>query len=216
MNKKLKNFNDLFSENDQIVYKALLAKKDWLFVPLFLKGNLEVNLDENGNKHYRFLEALYDDVLAFDEIVLDKKLPLKPRLKSKIEMKLTPYVKLTLLDSIPDDESPFFAEYDFTKINDETYHSLLANFYPCFPLRTLDINLLTLESSRSEQLKCVMIGKKCEYVLIVDRFTLINNCLYAPILRAIHVRPTADPLLKEELQILCKEKGIIYKEVLYD
>jgi len=216
VNKQLQNYIDLFSENDTTVYKALLAKKDWLFVPLFLRGNLEVKLDENNQKHFRLLESLYDDVLNFDSIVFEEKLALEPHLKLKIETKLASYVRLTLLDTIPDDDSPFFAEYDFTKINDETYHSLLANFYPCLSLRTLAINPLTLKSSLLEQLKCVMVGKKGEHVLIVERSTLINDCLYAPILRAIHVRPTIDHLLKEELQILCKEKGIIYKEVRYD
>lgn len=216
MNKKLQNFVNLFSEDDRIVYKAIFAKKDWLFVPLYLRGNLDVTIDENNLKHFRLIEALYDDVLTFDEIRLSKKLSLDTNLKTKIEKSLSPYVKVTLFDSICDDNSPFYAEYDFTKINEETYHSLLANFYPCMSIRSLSIDASKLEFSLIEKLKCAMVGLKGEHVLIVERSTLINNSLYAPILRAIHVRTTAEPLLKQELSTLCKEKGIIYKEVIYD
>jgi len=216
VNKQLQNFLDLFSDDDTTVYKALLAKKDWLFVPLYLRGNLEEVMDENGLKHFRLIESLYDDVLPFEKITISTNLPLKPALKAKIEASLSSYSKVSLFNFIPDDDSPFFAEYDFTKINEQTYHALLANFYPCFPIKTLEINLSLVETSFLEKLKCAMIGKKGEHVLIVERTTLINDSLYAPILRAIHVRSNADPLLKEELHILCKEKGIIYKEVLYD
>lgn len=216
MNKQLKNFVDLFSDDDTVVYHAILAKKDWLFVPLFLRGNTLVSKDERNLVHYPFIEALYDDVLPFDKIVLDAEIPIKKSLKSKIESHLEQYLKLVLLDFIPDDDTPFFAEYDFTKINEQTYHSLVANFYPCFSTRSLSIDLSLIETSFVEKMKCAMVGKKGEHVLIVDKASLLNDSLYAPILRAIHVRHDADSVLKEELRLLCKEKGIIYKEVIYD
>ncbi|MCX5775109.1 MAG: hypothetical protein NTV44_01935 [Firmicutes bacterium] len=216
MNKKLQNFMNLFSDDDKVVYQAILAKKDWLFVPLFLPGNTMVYMDERNLRHYRLLEAIYDDVLPFDKILLDTKIPVKSDVKLKVESDLKEYRKLVLMDAIPNDNTPFFAEYDFTKLNEETYHALVANFYPCLSVRSLSIDLSLLETSLIEKLKSVMVGKKGEHVLIVDQSVLLNDSLYAPMLRAIHVRPNADPVLQEELRLLCKEKGIIYKEVHYD
>ena len=42
MNKLLKNFYDLYSNDDSVCYKALLEKKDWMFRKLLKMkfGNL--------------------------------------------------------------------------------------------------------------------------------------------------------------------------------
>lgn len=216
MKEKIKNFIDLFNEDDRIVYQALVAKKDWLFVPLFLKGNLEITKEGPKAGHYRQLECLYDDVLPFEQIRLGDDCNLTSSKQQIVEDSLSTFSILKLSSERPSGAVPFYAEYDFTKLDDVAYHALVANVYPCFPHKELEIDESKLDNSLIEQMKCAMIGKEKDFVIILDSNTLIDGCFFAPILKRVYVQPFADETLKEELRLLCREKGIIYKEVSYD
>ena len=74
---------DLFSDEDPIIYKAVRQKKDWLFVPLFLRGDINQVADSQGSIHYRKIEALVDDVLPFEKAVLPEELSLSSIKKPK-------------------------------------------------------------------------------------------------------------------------------------
>ncbi len=213
MNEYLKNFLELFSEDDQTIYQALLAKKDWLFVPLFLKGNLNQIIDSQGLKHFRLIEALYDDVLPFDKAILVNESEYSLQQRRALNEAYENFRVLSLeTDRKSMDGAPFFAEYDFTKIDQRGYHALLANFFPCLRKEELEIDPLADMSLAVNQLRPLMIGPKGRYVLILESHLLIQDAFYAPILRKIHVAVSASDELKDEFRHLCKEKGIIYTE----
>ncbi len=213
MNLFLKNFLELFSDDDKTIYQALLTKKDWLFVPLFLKGDLDQVTDSQGLKHYRMIEALYDEVLPFEKVKLPKDLGYSEQQQTKLNESLENYRLLFLeTDKKSCSGAPFFAEFDFTKIDQRGYHSLLANFFPCLSKEELELDPLADVSQAVNQLKPLMIGPKGRYVLILESHLLIQDSFYAPVLRKIHVASSSPEELKEEFRHMCKEKGIIYTE----
>jgi len=213
MNVFLKNLLDLFSDEDPVVYKAVRQKKDWLFVPLFLRGDLVQVKDSQGLLHYRKIEAIYDDVLHFEKAAIPHELLLSNEKKKKLNSAYDAYRVLKLeTDSNNLKDAPFFAEYDFTKIDQRGYHALLANFFPCLSIEELEISTNDDFSLVVNQLKPLMVGPKGQCVLILESHLLIQDAFYAPVLRKIHANPDSSMELKEELRQICKEKGIIYTE----
>ena len=196
MNKYLDNFNRLFSDDDKIVYQAILEKKDWLFHPLYLSGNLDITLDEQGKKHFKFLESLFDNVILFK--------------KSKNELaKNFRYVKFS--NDLSNEEALFFIEYDFTRIDEKGYHAIVANYYPCLSEEELHIDYSS--KSVKEVLKTMMIGENNESVIILDQSALINDAFFAPIIRKVFVKESAPKEVKEVLINLAVDKDVEYVEL---
>jgi hypothetical protein len=213
MKNELDNLYHLFSDNDQEVYQALIDKKDWLFTPLFLRGDLNQVMDDLGKAHYRKIESLVDEVLPFEKVTLGTNLGLEKDkiilLQNSIEHFRTLYLERNVADVC---DAPFFVEYDFAKIDNRSYYALLANFYPCMSQDELEINYNEVTNSIVEQLKLMMIGPKGRFVLIIESSLLINDSFFAPYMVRIHANRNADFLLREELRQIAKEKGIIYVE----
>ncbi len=213
MNVFLQNLMDLFSDEDPIIYKAVRQKKDWLFVPLFLRGDINQVADSQGLIHYRKIEALVDDVLPFEKAVLPEELSLSSDKEAEIKSAYKAYRVLRLeTDPTMLSDAPFFVEYDFTKIDQRGYHALLANFFPCLSVEELDIKASDDFSKVVNQLKPLMVGPHGQCVLILENHLLIQDSFYAPVLRKIHANPSSSLELREELRQICKEKGIIYTE----
>ena len=196
MNKYLDNFNRLFSDDDKVVYQAILEKKDWLFHPLYLSGNLDITLDEQGKKHFKFLESLFDNVILFK--------------KSKNELANNfRYVKFS--NDLSNEEALFFIEYDFTRIDEKGYRAVVANYYPCLSEEELHIDYSS--KSVKEVLKTMMIGESNESVIILDQSALINDAFFAPIIRKIFVKESAPKEVKEVLINLAVDKDVEYVEL---
>ena len=196
MNKYLDNFNRLFSDDDKVVYQAILEKKDWLFHPLYLSGNLDITLDEQGKKHFKFLESLFDNVILFK--------------KSKNELANNfRYVKFS--NDLSNEEALFFIEYDFTRIDEKGYHAIVANYYPCLSEEELHIDYSS--KSVKEVLKTMMIGENNESVIILDQSALINDAFFAPIIRKVFVKESAPKEVKEVLINLAVDKDVEYVEL---
>lgn len=197
MNKYLDNFNRLFSDDDQIVYQAILEKKDWICCPLYLPGNLDITIDEQGKKHFKFLESLFDNVILFK--------------KSKNELASNfRYVKF-LTSIINEEEAMFYIEYDFTRIDEKGYRAVVANYYPCLNEEELHIDYSSKDTK--EALKTMMIGENNESVIILDENALINDAFFAPIIRKIFVKESAPKEVKEVLINLAVDKDVEYVEL---
>lgn len=196
MNKYLDNFNRLFSDDDKIVYQAILEKKDWICRPLYLPGNLDITIDEQGKKHFKFLESLFDNVILFK--------------KSKNELANNfRYVKFS--NDLSNEEALFFIEYDFTRIDEKGYHAIVANYYPCLSEEELHIDYSS--KSVKEILKTMMIGENNESVIILDQSALINDAFFAPIIRKVLVKESAPKEVKEVLINLAVDKDVEYVEL---
>ena len=197
MNKYLDNFNRLFSDDDKIVYQAILEKKDWICRPLYLLGNLDITIDEQGKKHFKFLESLFDNVILFK--------------KSKNELASNfRYVKF-LTSIINEEEAMFYIEYDFTRIDEKGYRAVVANYYPCLNEEELHIDYSSKDTK--EVLKTMMIGENNESVIILDENALINDAFFAQIIRKIFVKESAPKEVKEVLINLAVDKDVEYVEL---
>lgn len=195
MHKYLDNFNRLFDEDDNIVYQAILEKKDWILVPLYLQGDLSISLDANGQKHFYFLESLFDDTIIFKKLeTLQDNNFRYAKFKTKI-----------------DNQALFYIEYDFRLIDDKGYQSLVANFYPCLSKKDLNINEESTEVK--EILKQYMIGQEDERVIILDKNALLNERFFAPVIKRILVQKKAPQEVREVLEALANEKKIEIKEI---
>lgn len=196
MNKYLDNFYRLFSENDQEVYKAVLEKKDWILAPLYLPGDLSMSKDKEGKNHFLALEALFDDVLLF---------------KSLDDKRVSNFRYVKFKKSIKGNSHPhFYIEYDFNKIDQKGYQTVVANFYPCLNKKNLEIDKDS--NDIKELLKIFMIGEENEAVIVLEESNLLNNAFFAPIMKRVIVSETAPMEVKEVLIKLAEEKDIGYVE----
>lgn len=196
MHKYLDNYYRLFSENDQEVYKAVLEKKDWILVPLFLPGDLTMEKDEGGNNHFFALEALFNDVLLFKKLDDER-------------LKNFRYIKFK--KNLSGNNHPhFYIEYDFNKIDQKGYQTVVANFYHCLNKKELEIQKES--SDVKELLKLFMIGEENEAVIVLDESNLLNNAFFAPIMKRIIVSDMAPHEVKEVLIKLATEKDVEYVE----
>lgn len=196
MNKYLDNYYRLFSENDQEVYQAVLEKKDWILVPLYLPGDLSMEKDEEGKNHFFALEALFNDVLLF---------------KSLGDERLKQYRYVKFKKSLIGNNHPhFYIEYDFNKIDQKGYQTVVANFYHCLNKKELEINKES--DDVKELLKLFMIGEENEAVIVLEESNLLNNAFFAPIIKRIIVSDLAPHEVKEVLIKLANEKDVEYIE----
>lgn len=213
----LANLEALYSDDDQVVYQAILAKKDWMFRPLFLAGNFTMTIDQNGKEHFPFIEALFDDVLLFNDLIISEKLCKNKKQRDKINKIIgQQFAKITFHGDINNNENTphFYIEYDFAKIDQKGYQALVANFFPCF--ENINIDKTKLESSLVEQIKVGIIGKTGDFCLIIDKSQLLNNAFYAPVMKKVIVHKYAPKEVKDVLKQLTSDKEIIYEEADYE
>ena len=117
-----------------------------------MPGNLDITIDEQGKKHFKFLESLFDNVILFK--------------KSKNELARNfRYIKF-LTSIINEEEAMFYIEYDFTRIDEKGYRAVVANYYPCLNEEELHIDYSSKDTK--EALKTMMIGENNESVIILD------------------------------------------------
>ena len=124
MKNKLQNLRQLFSDDNNIMYKAILEKKDWILKPMYVVATLSSNSDIEDifERRLRFKKAYLDgDAFSNKELYLEA----FDRFNNQFRV-------LYLYNEIPfvNDESDFVIEYDFRKLTDNEYKILFANFYP--------------------------------------------------------------------------------------
>ena len=188
MNKFLKNFYDLYSEDNQICYKAILEKKDWLFQTLYIPIHFKETIEEEKSL-YLELYGLLDTSFEFSKLEYSKEifasLDLEKVLKiiSKFNEK---FRFLKLINKLPTnfEEDTFYVEVNMHKMDDKVYKELVANFYPC--LTREELELTYDENSDLELLKLPMVGDINEWVLILSNEALLNNRYYLPLCEMIY------------------------------
>lgn len=188
MNYYLQNFIDLFSEDDSVVYKALQAKKDWMFRKLYLK--VKFTKVENKKIPYPELFAAMDQTIHFD------KLPGESEVIKKFNESFR-YKVLT--ENLDLEKSSFLIELNLYAMDEKAYKDLVANFYPCMPIEELEI---TNDGSVLNLLKLPMIGKNGDWVLIISKDQLLNDNYYLPCFKKVILNKK---LLNEQEQLTVEE-----------
>jgi hypothetical protein len=188
MNKYLKNFYDLYSEDDQVCYRAILEKKDWLFRKLYIPVSFD-KVVEDGKDLYKELYALMDSSFIFKSMYYNKEVFLDTHYEDCLQiinafnnqfryLHLYEELDFTLGKDI------FFVEIDPFKMDDKVYKDLVSNFYPCFNSPT-DLELKYDKNQMIELLKLPMINNH-GYVLILAKDVLLNDRYYLPIIKKLH------------------------------
>ena len=219
MKNDLDIFNNLYGDDDELVFKALTAKKDWMFEKyLYAKGHINTTFDSNGRVHYPFIESMLDETLLFEDVKINDSSLLTDVLKIQVESLLNDHFQfLNLYDSI-DGSAPFYVEYDFDLIDNNGFNILFPNFFRKHDFEFWNIDLERIKEKTDdvvEQLKLAFVGNEGEYVIVMDKINLINNALFAPVARKIIARSDIEEELKIELKSIAEEKEIEYEEVSY-
>lgn len=195
MNKHLENFNNLFSLDQNIVYKALLAKKDLINGFFYSDYDFSMHL-ENGKE-------IYDDLFS----LLNKSLLLKTDKSDNFAYRYFNKDKKCLKK-----EGHFLVGYDFTKLETAPYKELFANFYPCIDEK----DKVTFDEPIMNELLDMMISKN-EYVLILDKTNLINNAYPINVIKEIiYDKNYIDDLKLEALKEIATSLDITLKEETYE
>lgn len=201
MNKFLKNFYNLYSEDNQVCYKAILEKKDWLFQTLYIPIHFKETI-EDGKSLYLELYGLLDSSFEFSKLEyskdifgsldLEKVLKITSNFNEKFRF-------LKLINKIPSsfEEDTFYVEVNMPKMEDKVYKELVANFYPCLSKEELELTFN--ENDDLELLKLAMIGDINEWVLILSVDALINNRYYLPLCEMIHYNKKLTKEQKESI-----------------
>ena len=177
MNKYLENFYNLYSDDDQTVYKAVLDKQTWLNKEFYLIMQLSNNSD---------LEDLFERRLRF------KRLYLNPGFFSgddELYKEANQYFNdnfrvLYLFDEMPsiDERYEFIIKIDFRKLPISSYRMLFSNYFPCIDQREIP----EVKDSSLESLFPLSMNKELgDGVIILDNNALIDNTFPANVLSEI-------------------------------
>lgn len=207
MKNKLQNLRQLFSDDNNIMYKAILEKKDWILKPMYVVATLSSNSDIEDifERRLRFKKAYLDgDAFSNKESYLEA----FDRFNNQFRV-------LYLYNEIPfvNDESDFVIEYDFRKLTDNEYKILFANFYP---------TLNETERKESEDddliylLKQAMDDRLGDASIILDLNNLQESCFFSNVLNKIIISNHLNEGYKMHLKLLCEKLNITLKEITYD
>ena len=106
---------------------------------------------------------------------------------------------MELYDEIPkNSKDNFFIELDFTKLELSEYNSLFANFYRTIDFKDLDINLK--KPDFYEVIKCLIIRKRLQNLIILTKNQYIDNKIYLPIISKIYINNKTSRKLVETLE----------------
>ena len=187
MNKYLENFMNLYSLDNEVCYKALLEKKDWMFRKIYIPVSFEKTVRDNKDL-YLELYALMDQSFIFSKLGYEKDtfldLPFEASLKLINEFNKS-YRLLNVLEHIDFNykKDTFLVEMDMTKMDDKVYRDLVANFYPAFKdARELE---LKYDTSITELIKLAM-RQESDFVFVLSKDNLIDDKYFLPCIKALH------------------------------
>lgn len=210
MNKFLKNFKDLYSDDDNVVYQALLEKKDWILQDLYMPGDLTITVSEDGSKHFKMLEDLVNDSILLDSY------PFMDNIyKGMNEGFKNLRYKVFFKNIKKNRTNLFWVKYDFASITKSNYQRLVANYYPRLKEEELEIGTSDF-ASLLDAMKVLMIGDEDESIIILHTDDLSDQYMEAPKIKTIVVHSSAAKEIKEALKQVAKAKNCEYEEANYE
>lgn len=185
MNPFIKNFNDLFSSDDNTVYSAVLLKRNWMFRKFYFPYTFNCTVVE-GNEMFYDLYALIDQTILFKKIDLSNEMFVGNENKKKeIENVFNKTYRVAYCyEKIPNIPNTFYAEVDFFKIDKDTYNQLVANFYPCLP-KLEDLELKYDSEDWIDILKYPMYGEDKKWLFILPKDKMVDDRFYLPIIKKL-------------------------------
>ena len=198
MNKEVLNLIEIYTKESKELQKALAFKYNWLNKKFIIEGNLDFTFDNNGLKHYDFIESLYDGIILLKKPRIEEEYFTSDEIEY-IKFFTEDLLVLELYDEIPKiSKDNFFIELDFTKLELSEYNSLFANFYRTIEFKDLNINLK--KPDFYEVIKCLIIRKRLQNLIILTKNQYIDNKIYLPIISKIYINNKTSRKLVETLK----------------
>ncbi len=204
MNEYIKNFYQLFSEDDNEVYQALILKKDWILHSFYLICSLDSknDIEDILQGRIKFKKLMINPYLYDD----NQELTLK---NSNLFNDKYRVLYLNETKPIIDGKREFILKLDFNKLMDNEYKLLFANFYP-----TIEEEIIKKELTDDEKslILSAMDRGLGENVIIIDKQYLKDDYLYIHLEEEIIFSSILEDKFKEVLKQLSKILSIKYKE----
>lgn len=163
MNKYINNFINLFSNDNNTIYKAILEKKDWILDEYYIELDF-VPSKVDGLDVYPKVFALLDGGVYMNPCILEDD-------KENMLVSINSYLDLFAKDHIPFKKGHFYVGLNFKRIEDNVYKELCANFYPKFDEGEFDKTDDELINAFAK----FMYGKNGEYVLLLSNSLLMRQ-----------------------------------------
>lgn len=165
------NFINLFSNDEEIRFNALLGKRDWILNRYYIAFNFANRGSEDS---YSDLECLSRQALPFKH--LNQPRLVNTSLANRIAKFNKKFRIIKLYDTLPDrpNKDTFFVEVNFKKLDKSDYKTLVSNFFYCLNKSYLNIKQFLANDIRSLLLPA-LIGNDNESVIVLDNKYLEKN-----------------------------------------
>ena len=202
MERFFNNLINLFSDDNQVMYRALLEKKDWILSKFYIIATLENDCD---------FEDIIEGRIRFKKVLIDPNIFTDKELYKECDsLFLNQYRCLYLYNQIPDVESDedFIICFDFNYVDNESYKILFPNFYPCF---YRDYLIKSTGIKEADILKGAMDKALGDNVIILSNDNLDNSTFKCNVVSEIIVPNTLKSGYKTALSLLCSKLDIKYR-----
>lgn len=211
---EVKLIEDLYLGTREEAINAINAKRLWIENKFFVKGNINSVKDKDGLIHYPFIEALYDNVLLFSNVSIHDTKNFTDEELKVINEKSSNLAVLNLYNHCDfEDDTLFYVEYNFSKIELSAYHEFVANIFHKIPFGLLNIDKSKLQDGGVDLIKSLVSGQLGESILIVSKDKLVNMCYDCHILERIVYKKGIDKDLIESLNEIANQHHIELKEI---
>ncbi len=211
---EVKLIEDLYLGTREEAINAINEKRLWIENKFFVKGNIDSIKDKDGLVHYPFIEALYDNVLLFSNVFIHDSKDFTDEECKIINEKSSNLAVLNLYNHCDfADETLFYVEYNFSRIELSAYHEFVANIFHKIPFGLLNIDKSKLKDGGVDLIKSLISGQLGESILIVSKDKLVNMCYDCHILERIVYRKGIDKELIESLREIANQHHIELKEM---
>lgn len=185
----LENLRNLFCDDDSVVYKALLEKKDWINNSFYIVGSFQDNKD---------IEDIFEQRIRFRKLYLEH---------TKYEAFRVLYLFDNFPETLSDDE--FIIKYDFKRLTEQEFKILFANFYPCL---NQEERLIEEENPQVQDMKLYMNKDLGDNVIILDQMNLKDSCFKCHVIEKIIAPKSLNAGYLVYLKLLCEKLHILLED----
>jgi len=136
------NFINLFSNDEEIRFNALLGKRDWILNRYYIAFNFA---SRGSEESYSDLECLTRQGLPFKH--LNQPRLVNTSLANRIAKFNKKFKIIKLYDSLPErpNKDTFFVEVNFKKLDKSDYKTLVPNFFYVLDNNYLEKNIFKID-----------------------------------------------------------------------
>ena len=210
---EVKMIEDLYMGTEDEAMEAINNKNMWIEKKYYIPGDESFIIDKNGEKHFPFIESLFNNVLLFKNIDFSNSNFTKEEC-SLINAKSKGIAAIDLFENSNFSRKyNFYVEYNFSRIELSAYHEFVANIFHKIPFGLLNINKSKISDGGCDLIKSLVVGKSGESILIISKDKLQNMCYDCHILSKIVYQKGIDRELIKSLYEIANKNDIEIEEI---